>query len=107
MHKTFRKIKKISTPNIVSYEGEAEDIEGKATGSISGNALNWSYDIYLNIKGSNIKVHFNDWIYKQSENLAINRAYVSKFGVNIGSVTLVFLRGETAAQIGTLNLKSW
>lgn len=105
--KRIWKIKKISTPNIVSYEGEAEDIEGKATGSISGNALNWSYDIYLNIKGSNIKVHFNDWIYKQSENLAINRAYVSKFGVNIGSVTLVFLRGETAAQIGTLNLKSW
>ena len=105
--KRIWKIKKISTQNIVSYEGEAEDIEGKATGSISGNALNWSYDIYLNIKGSNIKVHFNDWIYKQSENLAINRAYVSKFGVNIGSVTLVFLRGETAAQIGTLNLKSW
>ncbi len=55
----------------------------------------------------NIKVHFNDWIYKQSEDLAINRAYVSKFGINIGSVTLVFLRGKTATQIGPLNLKSW
>ena len=100
-------IKKITDKNKVIYQGQADDIEGKASGSISGNTLNWSYDIYLNIKGSNIKVHFNDWIYKQSENLAINRAYVSKFGVNIGSVTLVFLRGETAAQIGTLNLKSW
>ena len=101
------KIKKITDKNKVLYQGQADDIEGKASGSISGNTLNWSYDIYLNIKGSNIKVHFNDWIYKQSEDLAINRAYVSKFGINIGSVTLVFLRGKTAAQIGPLNLKSW
>ena len=101
------KIKKITEEDKITYEGQAEDIEGTATGSISGNTLNWSYDIYLNIKGSNIKVHFNDWIYKQSENLAINRAYVSKFGINIGSVTLVFLRGQVADQIGPLNLKNW
>lgn len=99
--------KKIDNNQNITYEGQAEDIEGKAFGSISGNTLNWSYDIYLNIKGSNIKVHFNDWIYKQSEDLAINRAYVSKFGINIGSVTLVFLRGNTSDQIGPLNLKKW
>ena len=99
--------KKIDNTQKVTYEGKADDIEGKASGSISGNALNWSYDIYLNIKGSNIKVHFNDWIYKQSKDLAINRAYVSKFGINIGSVTLVFLRGNTAKNIGPLNLRKW
>ena len=99
--------KKINNSQKVTYEGKADDIEGKASGSISGNALNWSYDIYLNIKGSDIKVHFNDWIYKQSEDLAINRAYVSKFGINIGSVTLVFLRGNTAKNIGPLNLRKW
>ena len=99
--------KKIDNAQNITYEGQADDVEGKAFGSISGNTLNWSYDIYLNIKGSNIKVHFNDWIYKQSEDLAINRAYVSKFGINIGSVTLVFLRGHTSDQIGPLNLKKW
>lgn len=105
--KRIWEIKKITEKDKITYEGKAEDIEGIATGSISGNTLNWSYDIYLNIKGSNIKVHFNDWIYKQSENLAINRAYVSKFGINIGSVTLVFLRGQVADQIDPLNLKNW
>ena len=99
--------KKIDNNQKIIYEGQADDVEGKASGLISGNALNWSYDIYLNIKGSDIKVHFNDWIYKQSEDLAINRAYVSKFGINIGSVTLVFLRGKTANKIGPLNLKNW
>ena len=105
--KRIWKIKKITKKDKIIYEGKAEDIEGTATGSISGNTLNWSYDIYLNIKGSNIKVHFNDWIYKQSENLAINRAYVSKFGINIGSVTLVFLRGDVMKSIGSLNLNKW
>jgi hypothetical protein len=106
--KRIWKIKKIidDKKNIV-YSGQADDVEGNASGSISGNALNWSYDIFLNIKGSNVKVHFNDWIYKQSNEIAINRAYVSKFGVNIGSVTLVFLRGKTATSIGPLNLKNW
>lgn len=99
--------KKIDNNQKIIYEGQADDVEGKASGSISGNALNWSYDIYLNIKGSDIKVHFNDWIYKQSEDLAINRAYVSKFGINIGSVTLVFLRGNAAKNIGPLNLQKW
>jgi len=106
--KRIWKIKKIiDDEQKISYEGQAEDVEGKATGSVVGNTLNWSYDIFLNIKGSNIKVHFNDWIYKQSDDLAINRAYVSKFGINIGSVTLVFLRGKTAQNIGPLNLKNW
>jgi len=106
--KRIWKIKKIvdDKKNIV-YSGQADDVEGNASGSISGNALNWSYDIFLNIKGSNVKVHFNDWIYQQSDEIAINRAYVSKFGVNIGSVTLVFLRGKTATSIGPLNLKNW
>ena len=102
------KIKKLNeTKNLIKYEGSADDVEGLATGSSIGNALNWSYDIYLNIKGSNLKVKFNDWIYKQDSNVAINRAYVSKFGIDIGSVTLVFLRGQTAKTVSPLNINSW
>jgi len=102
------KIKKeVSSNNLIKYSGSAKDIEGSATGTASGNALNWSYDIYLNMKGNNLKVKFNDWIYQQDENVAINRAYVSKFGIEIGSVTLVFLRGKAAKTIGPLNLSKW
>ena len=89
------------------YSGKAKDIEGRAKGTSSGNTLNWSYDIYLKIKGTNLKVHFNDWIYQQDNNIAINRAYVSKFGIEIGSVTLVFVRGNAAKTIGRLDLEKW
>ena len=92
---------------IVSYEGTAADVTGTARGRVAGNALNWEYDVVLNMSGSEVKVHFDDWIYRQDEDVAINRAFISKFGIEIGSVTIVFLRGDTAAAVGPLDLETW
>ena len=92
---------------IVSYEGAAADVTGTARGRVAGNALNWEYDVVLNMSGSEVKVHFDDWIYRQDEDVAINRAFISKFGIEIGSVTIVFLRGDTAAAVGPLDLETW
>ena len=69
--------------------------------------MNWSYDVVLNMSGKDVEVHFDDWIYKQDEEVAINRAYISKYGIEIGSVTIVFLRGRAAAAIGPLDLSQW
>jgi hypothetical protein len=92
---------------IVSYEGIAADVSGTASGRVVGNALNWEYDVVLEMSGSEVKVHFDDWIYRQDEDVAINRAFISKFGIEIGSVTIVFLRGRTAAVVGPLDLETW
>ena len=92
---------------IVSYEGTAADVTGTARGRVAGNALNWEYDVVLNMSGSEVKVHFDDWLYRQDEDVAINRAFISKFGIEIGSVTIVFLRGDTAAAVGPLDLETW
>ncbi len=89
------------------YEGRAEDVDGLAAGRVVGNGLNWAYDIDLVTDDGSLRVHFDDWIYQMDEHVALNRAYVSKFGVEIGSVTLVFLRGEAAQTIGPLDLMSW
>jgi len=91
----------------IQYRGEANDIVGVASGAVSGNALNWSYIIDLEASGNTLRVRFNDWIYQQDEHVAINRAYVKKFGVEIGSVTLVFLRGKAAQTVGPLDLSAW
>jgi len=91
----------------IQYRGEAEDIVGMATGAALGNALNWSYIIDLETSGSTLRVRFDDWIYRQDEHVAINRAYVKKYGIEIGSVTLVFLRGKAAEAVGPLNLSAW
>ncbi|MBT6415159.1 DUF3833 domain-containing protein [Candidatus Puniceispirillum sp.] len=89
------------------YQGTADDITGTASGVVAGNTMNWSYDVVLNMSGQDVEVHFDDWIYKQDEEVAINRAYISKYGIEIGSVTIVFLRGQAAAAVGPLDLSQW
>ena len=91
----------------IVYEGIAVDITGVASGLVAGNALNWRYDVTLDMGGTQLEVHFDDWIYQQDEHIALNRAYVSKYNIDIGSVSIVFVRGDAAAAIGPLNLESW
>ena len=91
----------------VRYEGNAADVSGTASGRVGGNTLNWEYDVVLEMSGREVAVHFDDWIYRQDEDVAINRAFISKFGVEIGSVTIVFLRGRAAAAVGPLDLETW
>ena len=89
------------------YTGWAADIAGKAIGKIAGNAMRWSYDISLIISGIELEVRFDDFIYQMTPDIAINRAYVSKWGMEIGSVTLVFLRDKLAEEKLPLDLKNW
>ena len=93
--------------SLVTYQGQADDVMVAARGVQAGNALNWQYDISLEMSGTNLDVHFDDWIYKQDEDIAINRAFVKKFGVEIGSVTIVFIRGKTASTLWPLSLEEW
>ena len=42
------------------------------------------------IKGKNIKISFDDWIFKQDEEVAINRATLTKFVFKVGELTVFF-----------------
>jgi len=75
-----------------TYEGRAGDIIGTAKGVESGNALNWSYDMTLSIGGRDVQVHFDDWMFRQADNVVLNRAKVTKFGIELGTVTLAFVK---------------
>ena len=92
---------------LATFQGQADDVKLAARGVQAGNALNWQYEISLEMSGTNLNVHFDDWIYKQDEDVAINRAFVTKFGVEIGSVTIVFIRGKTASTLWPLELDEW
>lgn len=73
-----------------SYEGRADGVIGVAEGSAYGNALNWTYRFALNIGDDTWNVTFDDWLFLQSDGVLINRAEVSKFGVKLGEVTVMF-----------------
>ena len=81
------KIKKIDEHN---YIGTAPDVVGEAKGFSYGSAFKFEYDLMIPIKGKNIKISFDDWIFKQDDKVAINRATLTKFGFKVGELTVFF-----------------
>ena len=82
-------IKKIDQHN---YEGTAGDVVGKAKGFSYGPAFKFEYVLLVPIKGKNIKIKFDDWIFKQDEKVAINRATMTKFGFKVAELTVMFVK---------------
>lgn len=80
-----------------TFVGEADDVIGIAEGEVQGNALNWTYDLNLKVGDRSYKVHFDDWMFLQSDGVMINRARLSKWGFDIGEVTLFFMKPAGAA----------
>jgi hypothetical protein len=74
------------------YEGTAADVVGTAQGMSAGNALNWGYVMDLKVGTGTVRVRFDDWMFLQPGNVIINRATVSKWGIDVGDVTLFFLK---------------
>ena len=91
---TDRRVWKITKTGPHSYEGRAGDVIGVAQGEAYGNALNWRYDMDLKVGDGIIRVHFNDWMFLQPSGVLLNRARVTKFGFDIGEVTLAFMKPD-------------
>ena len=54
----------------------------------------YAYQLNLKVKDSTILVDFDDWMFLQDRNILINRAEVKKWGINVGVVTITFLKVE-------------
>lgn len=74
------------------WRGRADDVVGDAKGEVAGNALRWRYRLNLPVDSSTYEVSFDDWMYLMDKDTLINRSSMSKFGVEIGQVTLFFRR---------------
>ena len=85
-----RRVWRIRKTGDHTYEGSAGDIIGTATGEAHGNAFNWQYRMDLAVGDRSWRVTFDDWMFLQPDGVLLNRAQVSKFGLEIGTVTLAF-----------------
>ena len=74
------------------YIGTADDVVGEALGESAGNALNWTYTLALPVDGTIYHVQFNDWMYLIAPKVMLNKAKMSKFGIDLGEVTLSFYK---------------
>jgi len=75
-----------------AWRGEAPDIVGTARGESAGNVLRWRYTLQLPVDGKVYDVQFDDLMVLIDPQTMINRARVTKFGFEVGQVTLVFRR---------------
>ena len=74
-----------------NYEGTAEDVVGKARGYSYGPAFKFEYVLLVPVKGREMKITFDDWIFMQDERVAINRAKMTKFGIKVADLTVMFV----------------
>ena len=75
-----------------NYEGTAGDVVGKAKGYSYGPAFKFEYVLLVPVKGKEMKITFDDWIFKQDDRVAINRATMTKFGFKVAELTVVFVK---------------
>jgi len=74
------------------YEGTASDVIGIAKGVSYGSVFKFEYKLLIPYKNRKIKVRFDDWIFKQDEKNAINKATLTKFGFKVGELTVFFVK---------------
>ncbi len=73
-----------------NYEGTAGDVIGTAKGYSYGPAFKFEYVLLVPVKGREMKITFDDWIFMQNEKVAINRATMTKFGIKVAELTVFF-----------------
>jgi uncharacterized protein YjbJ (UPF0337 family) len=72
------------------WSGQADDVIGQATGDISGNVLRWQYTLAVPVKGTTLHMQFDDVMVLIDEQVMLNRAVFSKWGIRLGEVSLSF-----------------
>ena len=87
---TSRRVWTITKQGEGRYTGRADDVIGEAVGESAGNALRWRYVLALPDDGKVWHVHFDDWMYLIDDQVMLNRSVMSKWGFNLGEVTLSF-----------------
>jgi len=76
------------------YQGKTGDIVGAARIRILGSSANLRYRLRLPVGARHLTFDFDDWMYRQGDDVVLNRATVRKWGVVLGSTTICFLRGQ-------------
>jgi hypothetical protein len=79
------------------YLGSADDVVGGAEGQAAGNALRWKYVLALPVDGKTWHVDMDDWMFLIDDQVMLNRTTMSKWGVDLGEVTLSFTKRRPGA----------
>jgi hypothetical protein len=86
---TQRRVWSLTKHDENHYSGTASDVIGEATGQSQGFAFNWHYTLAIEVDGTTWNIALNDWIYQLDESRLINHTEMTKWGFNVGHITLI------------------
>ena len=95
---TQRRVWTLKRQSDGTWQGTADDVVGVATGKVAGNALRWTYIMRLPVDGKEYLVDFDDWMWQLDDSSMMNRSVMSKFGIDLGEVTLFFKKRTEGAK---------
>lgn len=75
-----------------TWRGRANDVEGPVEARQAGHAFNMRYRLPVEVSGRELTFTMDDWMYLQPDGRLINRTAMSKFGVTLAEITIVFDR---------------
>jgi len=89
---TEQRIWELTKTEADAWRGTAAGVIGEATGREAGDRFNWQYTIDLPQpdKGGTLRVEFDDWMWLLNDDRLLNIAYVERFGIRLGTVTITF-----------------
>ena len=74
------------------YSAKANDTLAPSLIDISGNAFFMNYDLLINYQGDDIDVNIDDKMYQVNDNIIINESVMSKYGFEVGYITLTIIK---------------
>lgn len=94
---TEQRVWRLEKTGADTWVGTAAGVIGTAIGEERGDTFNWRYMIDLPVPSADgsietLRVSFDDWMWLLTEDRLLNRAYMKRWGVDIGEVILVFER---------------
>lgn len=76
------------------YHGGAQDVIGTAVGKESGFAFQLNYQLRLELENSTLDVNMDDWMYLLDKDRVINKTTMSKLGITLADITIIFDKTE-------------
>ena len=78
----------------IRYRAKANDTLEPVPVHIRGNAFFMNYNLIINYQGDDLVVNIDDKMYLINERVLINESVMSKYGIDVGYITLTILKSN-------------
>lgn len=77
-----------------NYSGSANDVVGTSSLKLAGNSLFLDYVLRIPYDDGTVDLHIDDRMYLVSDRVLINESIMTKWGFEVGQITLVIEKNE-------------